>query len=69
MTIADISIVATFSTLTLVQPVDNEKFPLITAWFNKMRSHPFYVNGNIPGLRKLKEILEKQSSLPIGLVE
>jgi len=69
MTIADISIVATLSTVNLVQSVDNEKFPLLAAWFNKMRSYQFYVNGNIPGLRKLREILQGQSSIQIGLVE
>lgn len=69
MSIADISVIATLSTLNLVQSVDDQRFPLLSAWFNKMRAYPFYVNGNVPGLRKLRDILQERSSFKIGLVE
>lgn len=69
MTIADISIVATLSTLNLVQRVDVDHFPLLAEWFSKMRKCPFYVNGNLPGLNKLRAILQKCSSFEIGTAE
>lgn len=69
MTIADISIVATLSTLNLVQPVDDAKFPLLLKWFDKMKKYPFYAAANIAGLKKLRAILQNRSDLPIGLVD
>lgn len=69
MSIADIAIVATLSTLNLVQPVDDERFTLLAKWFDKMKKCPFYVTGNIPGLQKLRAILQDRSDFSIGLAD
>lgn len=69
MSIADIAIVATISTLSLVLPVDSLKFPLLTEWFEKMKKCPFYAVGNVPGLQKLRVILENRSDLPICSID
>lgn len=69
MSIADIAIVGTLSTLNLVQPVDGVRFPSLAKWFEKMKRFPFYVTGNVPGLQKLRAILQDRSDLPIGLVD
>lgn len=69
MSIADLAIVATLSTLNLVLPVDGVAFPSLTKWFQEMKKFPFYAVGNVPGLQKLRVILQHQSDLPIGLVD
>ncbi|KAG4068652.1 hypothetical protein HA402_002343 [Bradysia odoriphaga] len=69
MSIADIAIVATFSTLNLVIPVDGVTFPLLKKWFEEMKKFPFYAAGNVPGLQKLRAIVQNRSDLPIGLVD
>lgn len=69
MTIADVAIVATLSTLNLVQRVDKKKFPQLAAWFNKMRQYPFYAKTNLPGLQKLRDILQERSRFTIESAE
>lgn len=69
MSIADISIVATLSTLNLVQPVEEKRFPLLAKWFERMKKNRFYVAGNVPGLQKLKVILQDRCDFPIGLAD
>lgn len=67
MSIADISIVATLSTINMVMPVDGDRFPLLSKWFETMKKCSFYARGNIPGLQKLRVILQDRSDIPIGL--
>lgn len=58
LTIADLSIVATLSTVLLVVPFDKD-YPNITKWFTKMKELPYYKDGNQVGLDKLKALLDK----------
>lgn len=66
MTIADI---ANISSLNFMLGIDKEKFPLLGAWFDNMRTYPFYVNGNLPGLRKLRDDVQERAAFEIGMCE
>lgn len=57
MTIADLSIVATLSTVNMLLPVDADQWPELAAWFGGMRVRNCYAKANAPGLGKLHEIL------------
>lgn len=50
LTIADLSIVASFSTISLVLKFPDEKYPNVQRWFKKMQKYPFYQKGNQEGL-------------------
>ncbi|KAJ6637469.1 Glutathione S-transferase E14 [Pseudolycoriella hygida] len=65
ITIADFSVVATLSTVNLVQPVNDNQFPKLAKWFQNMKQRPSYVSGNVPGLQKLRAILADRSDFPI----
>lgn len=53
MTVADISINTTLVTLNLLLPVSAEKYPLTTAWMERMKSLPDYEELNIKGAEAL----------------
>lgn len=57
MTIADVSVVATVSTINIILPVDAVKWPKLGAWFDRMRVRPAYRERNVPGLRRLRAIV------------
>ena len=61
MSIADFSVVATLSTLDLLLPVDQEKFPKLGIWFEKMKTLPYYRTANQKGLDDLKRKLASKS--------
>lgn len=53
MTVADISINTTLITLHKLIPVEAEKYPLITAWMERMQSLPDYEDVNVKGAEAL----------------
>ncbi|XP_059048801.1 glutathione S-transferase 1-like [Achroia grisella] len=55
ITVADISVIATVSTLDKVVPISDE-FPKTIAWFNKLKETEFYKKGNEPGLAIFTEV-------------
>ncbi|XP_053962547.1 glutathione S-transferase E14-like [Anastrepha ludens] len=61
MTIADISIVTTLSTVNLMFPIAAgaaDKWPLLNDWFERMRALPMY-HINQTGLEKLRAVIER----------
>ncbi|XP_067630374.1 glutathione S-transferase E14 [Eurosta solidaginis] len=60
MTIADISIVTTLSTVNLMFPIAagaTDKWPLLNDWFVRMKALPMY-HINHTGLNKLRTVIE-----------
>ncbi|XP_013196516.1 glutathione S-transferase 1-like [Amyelois transitella] len=57
LTLADISIVATVSTLDIWMPV-TDKFPKLLDWFARMKETEFYQRANEPGLQQIKGFLQ-----------
>jgi len=56
LTIADFSIVATVSTLHLSYcPVEDTKYPKLSAWLARLSSLPFYEEDNLRGARLLAD--------------
>ncbi|XP_023297999.2 glutathione S-transferase 1 [Lucilia cuprina] len=53
MTVADVSINTTLITLHKLLPVDAGKYPLITAWMERMKSLPDYEDVNVKGAEAL----------------
>lgn len=64
MTIADLSIVATVSTLAIFVPVTETDWPKLHAWFQQMKDRPSY-QCNLAGLSKLYGILLQQVDFEI----
>lgn len=58
MTIADLSIVATLSTVNMILPVDADKWPRLAKWFARMRERQSYKTANEPGLGRLHGIVK-----------
>ncbi|XP_036331854.1 glutathione S-transferase E14 [Rhagoletis pomonella] len=61
LTIADISIVTTLSTVNLMFPIAagaTDKWPLLNDWFARMRALPIY-HINETGLEKLRVVIER----------
>lgn len=54
MTIADLSTVATTSTLDMIFPI-SDKWKNLYDWFQIMKSLPYYKAGNEDGLNHLKQ--------------
>ncbi|CAG4989398.1 unnamed protein product [Colias eurytheme] len=50
LTLADISIAATISTLNILVPVDKTKYPNLYSWLFKMSEESFYSTANVKGL-------------------
>lgn len=57
VTIADFSIVATISTIDILIPIDEEKYPNLVKWYAKMQEHPSY-NENVAGHQDMKNRFE-----------
>lgn len=58
MTIADISAVATLSTIELMFPITAAQWPTLSTWLVVMKSLPEY-EMNEKGLQKLKAAVEE----------
>lgn len=59
LTIADFSIVASFSTISLVLSFPEEKYPNVQKWFKTMQQLPYYQKGNQEGLDALEKVMEE----------
>lgn len=55
MTIADFSCVSTISTVMGVVPLDEDKYPRIHAWLERMRSLPYYEEANGGGAVRMAQ--------------
>lgn len=56
MTIADLSIATIASTVDMIVPITDEKWPkLYNWWHNQMKSLPYYEQINRDGIAALKE--------------
>nr|XP_032520109.1 glutathione S-transferase 1-like isoform X2 [Danaus plexippus plexippus] len=51
-TLGDIAIASTVSTLNVVVPIDEKRFPLLSGWLFKMSEQPFYITANKKGLQE-----------------
>ncbi|CAD7083142.1 unnamed protein product [Hermetia illucens] len=62
LTVADFSILATFSTINHYLPADPEKFPGLCNWFGRMTKLPYYQKANGEGLQKVIEYVNEMKS-------
>ncbi|XP_045777996.1 glutathione S-transferase 1-like isoform X2 [Maniola jurtina] len=58
MTLGDIAIMATVSTLHVLIPVDKNKFPVLLSWMFRMSKEPFYTTGNLKGLNEFTKRID-----------
>ncbi|KAJ8709312.1 hypothetical protein PYW07_009138 [Mythimna separata] len=59
LTLADISCVATVSTLNELLPIDEKTYPNIIAWIKRCSEFEFYRKGNQPGLLDFRRLLKE----------
>ncbi|CAG9795981.1 unnamed protein product [Diatraea saccharalis] len=61
-TLGDISIVATVSTLNVLVPIDQNRYPRLTSWLHRMSEEIYYITANKTGLgefsRRIGELSE-----------
>ncbi|XP_319970.4 glutathione S-transferase 1 [Anopheles gambiae] len=57
LTIADFSCISSIATLVGVVPLDESKFPKITAWMRRMQELPYYEEANGTGAIELAEFV------------
>uniref|UniRef100_A0A182JFE1 glutathione transferase n=1 Tax=Anopheles atroparvus TaxID=41427 RepID=A0A182JFE1_ANOAO len=63
LTIADFSCISSVASLVGVVPLDEEKFPKISAWMSRMKALPYYEEANGTGALELAEfVLGKKES-------
>lgn len=58
LTIADLSLIPSISSLDVVVPINGNKYPKLANWMKKAKTMPFY-EANKKGLCKLQEILNR----------
>lgn len=58
MTIADLSILPTASTLGFLFPIKEDKWPHVVQWMDELKKLPFYEEINGKGLAELQELIE-----------
>ncbi|XP_075984524.1 glutathione S-transferase 1-like [Anticarsia gemmatalis] len=58
-TLADISCVATISSLNEMIPIDAKEYPNITAWLARCSKLDYYQKGNTPGLQEFGVLLKQ----------
>lgn len=59
LTIADFSIVASFSTISLVLAFPEAKYPNVQKWFKNMQQLPYYQKANQEGLDALEKVMQE----------
>lgn len=57
VTVADFCIVATASTIDILVPIDEQKYPNLAKWYAKIQKHPSFEAGRA-GLQAMKEMIE-----------
>lgn len=62
VTIADLSLFSTITSLNIIIPIDTNKHPLLNAWLGVMKQLP-YCSVNEPGLKQF-EVLVKSKLQP-----
>ena len=60
VTIADISCIATISTLVNFVHIDEIKYPKMYAWFNVMKSLDFYIAENAEGSELFSKMIKEK---------
>lgn len=65
MTIADLSIVATLSTTDLIIPVNRDRWPKVSTWYNQMKKLPYYQGANQEGVENLKSKINQFTKIKI----
>ncbi|XP_055921904.1 glutathione S-transferase 1-like [Eupeodes corollae] len=58
LTIADLSILPSLSSLDLIVPVNSTKWPKLNSWLDLMKKLPYYEEVNVEGLRLIAEMLK-----------
>lgn len=58
LTIADLAILPTASTLDYLFPITADKWPKIVQWFGEMKKLPYYDEINQKGLDELKVMIQ-----------
>ncbi|KAF2894317.1 hypothetical protein ILUMI_11855 [Ignelater luminosus] len=56
VTLADLSIITSLTSIDVVVPVDEKKFPNVTAWIKRVEKLPYY-DGNKHGLEIFKNMI------------
>lgn len=59
LTIADLSLVASISSLDPIIPVDSKKCPKLRKWFSRMQALPYYNEANQIPLNKYIEVIKR----------
>ncbi|XP_060520798.1 uncharacterized protein LOC132698622 [Cylas formicarius] len=62
LTIADLSILATTTTAVAAVPLDENKFPKVSAWLNRLKQLPYYKKANEEGLQQIAGFLKSKLS-------
>ncbi|KAJ8717508.1 hypothetical protein PYW08_005907 [Mythimna loreyi] len=57
LTVADVSVVASISTLAAIVPVD-EKYVKVNAWWNLLKKEYWYKKANVPGLTQFEAFIK-----------
>ncbi|XP_061389555.1 glutathione S-transferase 1-like [Musca vetustissima] len=61
LTIADLSIVTSVTSLQIFAKIDRSKFPKLCDWLKTMQSLPYYEEANGVGLKELVKMLEAKN--------
>lgn len=58
VTLADISLIATVTSLDVLVPIEEKKFPNITAWIKRAEKLPYY-DANKNGLNQFRNLIQE----------
>ncbi|XP_055374303.1 glutathione S-transferase 1-like [Condylostylus longicornis] len=61
LTIADLCLLASVSSVSRTVPIDVEKFPKLHAWFDKLTKLPYYKEANFVGAEMLQDLVIEKS--------
>lgn len=62
MTVADLSAIATVTSLNVFVPIASNRFPNITQWMQRMQSLPYYNETNQKGLDIFTSVMKSKMS-------
>lgn len=66
LTIADLSVVTIVSTIDMIVRVEEDKWPKLYNWWNRMKKLPYYDEANHDGLLALKSITQSSTDYEIN---
>lgn len=63
VTLADISMLSTMSTLDLIVPVEEEKYPKLFDWLKRGKQLPYFEESQSKGLDMIKAFVEEKMGM------